>query len=336
MKRLAVVLSFVLLIAFVFPGTVMAGGLYEGKVIMGSNFTLESGEEIDGDLLVFGGNVTLEPESRVRGDVVLFGGNLVSYGVIEGELAVLGGFVELNSEAVVHGDVFLLGGELRKGEGARILGDTVSEKNFDVPFDFDWAGPNLRLPNFNPASAAMKGLWFLFRSFMMAALAVLVVMFAPEATKRVGKATIEQPLLATGLGLLTAIMTPIVLLIMLVLLVTIPLIPIAVIALVVAVAFGWIAIGLEVGERLGESFNWDLHPAAAAGLGTFLFSIVIWGIGFIPCIGWVAPAVMYGVAFGSILLTRFGTRSYTFQSSTVAVSEVEVEEASESEGMDEE
>ena len=336
MKRLVFVLPLVLLITFAFPSTVMAGGFYDGKVVLGTNYVLASGEELDGDLLVFGGNVTLMSESRVRGDVVVFGGNVDSNGEITGDLAVLGGYVELNSEALVQGDVILLGGEIRREEGSRVLGNTVSEQDFNVPFDFEWIGPDFRLPRFRPASTAIQGLWFLFRSFMMAALAVLVVMFAPDATKRVGKATIGQPLLAGGLGLLSVIVIPILLLILTILIITIPLVLIAVIALVVAVVFGWIGIGLEVGERLGEAFNWDLHPAAAAGLGTFLFSIVIWGIGFIPCVGWIAPAVMYCVAFGSILLTRFGTQSYTFKSSSVAMVEAEVEETPEPEETEEE
>ena len=31
-----------------------------GRVIFGSNFTLESGDTFDGDLVLFGGNVTIE------------------------------------------------------------------------------------------------------------------------------------------------------------------------------------------------------------------------------------------------------------------------------------
>ena len=31
-----------------------------GRVIFGSNFTLESGDDFHGDLVVFGGNVTVE------------------------------------------------------------------------------------------------------------------------------------------------------------------------------------------------------------------------------------------------------------------------------------
>jgi hypothetical protein len=335
MKRLALSLSLVFLFVFAFPNTVMAGGLYEGKVIMGSNFTLESGEEIDGDLLVFGGNVSLMTESRVRGDVVLFGGNINADGEITGDLAVLGGYVELKSEALIRGDLFLLGGDLQKADGAQILGDTMSENNFNIPYDFEWSGPDFNWPRYNAASALTKGLWYLFRSFMMAALAVLVVMFAPDATKRVGAAVVDQPLLAGGAGLLTAFVFPIAMVVMVVLILTILAIPLVVMVLIAAVVFGWIAIGLEVGERLGETLNWDLHPAAAAGLGTFLFSVVIWGIGFIDCIGWIAPAVMYCFALGGIILTRFGTQSYTFTPSRPARIEAEVEEIAEPEEVEE-
>ena len=144
MKRILVVLSFVLLAAFAFPTTAMAGGLYEGKVVLGENFTLESGETLDGDLLVFGGNVTLEIESRVTGDVVIFGGNITSDGEIGGNLAVLGGYVKLNSQAVVKGDAFSLGGDIRKEEGAQVLGKEVTETSFNIPSDFAWVGPNFR------------------------------------------------------------------------------------------------------------------------------------------------------------------------------------------------
>jgi cytoskeletal protein CcmA (bactofilin family) len=331
MKRILVVMATLLLILFAFPTTVMAGGMYEGKVVFGTDYTLESGEELNGDLLVFGGNVTLEINSRVIGDAVIFGGNVIARGEITGDLAVLGGSVDLGSQSVVKGNVVLLGGDLDKAEGARIEGDTVSENEFNVPMDFEWVGPDFNWKGFSPASTLTRGLWYLFRSFMMAALAVLVVMFVPTPTKRVSQAIIEQPLLAGGLGLLSAFLTPVVLLAMVLLIVTILGIPLVFMALVTAVVFGWVAIGLEVGERLGDSLNWDLHPAAAAGLGTFLFSIVTWGIGFIPCIGWVAPAIMYCVAFGGILLSRFGTQSYTFTPRSVPAIEDVGEDSTEAE-----
>ena len=329
MKRIFAVLSLVLLVAFAFPSTVMAGGLYDGKVIFGTDFTLESGETLDGELLVFGGNVTLEPDSRVTGDVVLFGGNVTSDGEIEGNLAVLGGNVILKSQAVVQGDVILLGGNIQKQEGARVLGQEVSERSFDIPFDFHWVGPDFYWPSFGPASLAGQGLWFLFRCFMLAALAMLVVLFLPEPTKRVAAAVVEQPVMAGGLGLLTAILTPIVLVLLVIFIITIPIAVLLVFAVIVAVIFGWIAIGLEVGYRLADIFKWDLHPAAAAGLGTFLFSVVVLGIGFVPCVGWTAQVIVSFLATGAILLTRFGSQSYSFKSATTRMDALEVQDAPE-------
>jgi hypothetical protein len=316
MKRIFAVLSLVLLAAFAFPSTVMAGGLYDGKVIFGTDFTLESGETLDGELLVFGGSVTMEPESRVTGDVVLFGGNVTSDGEIEGNLAVLGGNVQ-------------------KQEGAQILGQEVSETSFDIPFDFHWVGPDIRWPSLSPASLAGQGLWFLFRCFMLAALAMLVILFLPEPTKRVAAAVVEQPLMAGGLGLLTAILTPIVLILLVVFIITIPLAILLVFAVIVAVLFGWIAIGLEVGHRLADIFKWDLHPAAAAGLGTFLFSVVVLGIGFVPCVGWTAQVIVSFLATGAILLTRFGSLSYSFKSASTPTDALEVQDAPEADKTDE-
>jgi cytoskeletal protein CcmA (bactofilin family) len=335
MKRIFAVLSLVLLFALAFPSTVMAGGLYDGKVIFGTDFTLESGETLDGDLLVFGGNVILEPESRVTSDVVLFGGNVTSDGEIDGNLAVLGGNVVLRSQAVVQGDVILLGGNVQKQEGAKVLGQEVTERSFDYPFDFHWVGPDFSWPSFSPASMAGRGLWFLFRCFMLAALAMLVVLFVPEPTKRVAAAIIEQPVMAGGLGLVTAILLPFILLFFVILIISIPIAVLLVLAVIVAVIFGWIAIGLEVGHRLAEIFKWDLHPAAAAGLGTFLFSVVVLGIGFIPCVGGVAEILVSFLATGAILLTRFGSQSYSFKPAGTPKEALEVQDVPEGDDADE-
>jgi cytoskeletal protein CcmA (bactofilin family) len=332
MKRVLPAVVIVFLAAFFIPTSAMAGGLYDGKVVLGDDFVLESGETLDGDLLVFGGNVTLEPESYVLGDIVLFGGNVTSNGQVEGNVIVLGGNVNLNAQAVVEGNVFLLGGNVNRDEGARIEGQVMTEQSFDVPYDFQWEGPDFKWFRFSPASTAIRALWFLFRSFMLAALAMLVVMFWPEPVKRVAKVTVDQPLLTAGVGILTAIVTPVALVVTAIFIITIPAILLTV---VVAVVFGWISIGFEVGRRMEEIFKWDLHPAAAAGLGTFLFTVVVGGIGFIPCFGWMAPIIVSFLAAGAIVLTRFGSQTYVLKPAVVPAAEVEGEESPEPQEADE-
>ena len=324
MKRLLVILSFVLVAVMVFPTTVMAGGVLDGRVVVGGSFTLEQGETLDGDLLVMGGNVTLEVESRVAGDVVVLGGNVSSNGTIDGSVTIVGGNVRLKSNALVRGDVRTVGGSLSRSEGSRIEGQFFSESDFRIPFEFDnfdWSGPVIRPIRFTGPSLLASAFWYMFRIFMLAGLALLSVMFWPKPTERVAQSIIDQPLIAGGVGLLTVFVLPVLLFF---LLITILLIPVALLVIcvsVIAILFGWVAIGLEVGKRLGEMLKWELHPAAEAGIGTFLFSAVVLGIGFIPCIGWIAPFAIGLLAFGGVILSRFGRMTYRFQSTSTVVVE---------------
>ncbi|MCK5646927.1 MAG: hypothetical protein KAH97_09115, partial [Anaerolineales bacterium] len=48
---------------------------------------------------------------------------------------------------------------------------------------------------------------------------------------------------------------------------------------------------------------------------------VVLGIGEIPCIGWIAPFAVALLAFGGVILSRFGRMTYRFQSTSTAVVE---------------
>jgi hypothetical protein len=328
MKRLLAITTLVLVAVMAFPTTAMAGGMLDGRVVFGGSFTLEEGETLDGDLLVMGGNVTLEVESRVIGDVVVLGGNVSSDGTIDGNVTIVGGNVRLKSNALVRGDVHTVGGSLSRSEGARIEGQQFSETDFAFPFDFDWSPPNLRPIRISGPSVLSRAIWYVFRIFLLGALAVLFVMFGETPTRRVASSTIDQPFVSGGVGLLSVIVLPVLIVFLTITLILIPVALLLILACVVAVLYGWIGLGLEVGERLSEMMKWDLHPAVQAGLGTFLFSAVVLGIGMIPCIGWIVPFVAGLLALGGVILSRFGTVSYQYSSSsTVTVEPVaEIEE----------
>jgi hypothetical protein len=317
MKKSLGMLALVLLVALALPASALASDENQGQVVFGGNFVLNSGEVLDGDLLVLGGNVTLAEGSRVEGSVFLMGGNAVAAGVVEGDMALFGGTLSLLADARIDGDVTVFGGSLDRDPEAAIGGQVLSGDSVRMPFDFEF-GRVLRLPigPWNIQSVPfLQTLWFsgvsfILRAVLLAVLAVLVVTFVPVQAARVGRTIPEQPLITIGLGALTAIVVPVLLI---VLAITICLIPITVVgfmALVVAIVFGWIGLGLEIGDRLCQSFKWKVHPAAAAGLGTLLLTIVADGIGFIPCVGWLAPALAGAFGLGSVIVTRFGTQIY--------------------------
>jgi cytoskeletal protein CcmA (bactofilin family) len=316
MKRLAVSSILAIVLALAAPVAALAAGSQDGQVIFGGTFTLSAGQAIDGDLLVVGGVVTLEQGSSVHGDTVLFGGTISVDGEVDGSVAAMGGTVSVGPSAVIHGDLIRFGAVVSIDDAATIEGEVVSEQTFDIP-SLDW---RYMRPTFIPfrmwsytVSPVFSVLWFTARVLLMAALAVLVVMFWPEPTRRVARAIVEQPLPSGGIGMLTVIVVPFLLL---GLAITICLIPVSALGLVVfgaAALFGVVAAGLEVGQRIALMFRWELHPAAAAGLGTLVLSIVLGGFSELPCIGvfgWLAVFLVASLGVGAVVLTRFGSRLY--------------------------
>jgi len=307
-----------------------------GQVIFGSNFTLESGETFDGDLVVFGGNVTIEEDATLNGNLVVIGGQVESNGQQGGDVVVVGGQIKLEEFAVVEGNVVTVGGQLQKDDGAVVEGDVVNnvtpEINIpsgrvppivpgvpdvpDVPAVPSVPSPNVRF-DFNPFRS-IAGVFA--QAVLIAMLAMLIVVFLQPQLEKVSEAIVRQPLRSGAFGLAAAVGGPIVLLVAsLVMIVTLILIPVAALALILGTAllalawlFGVIALGYEVGERFTRSINQTWAPAFTTGLGTFFVMLVGGALGEVPCIGWIVPTLIGLVAIGAVAITRFGMRPVQF------------------------
>ena len=332
MKKCAnYLILFLLMLTVFWPSPAYAKGLFDDKVVFGGTYTLESGQTLDGNLVIFGGAVTTEADSTVTGDIALIGGVAEIGGEVQGNMVGIGGAVQLTSSAVVNGDLVTIGATLSRAEGAQVYGQIVN--GIGIPFSLDVPGSSITIPeipgesiesvvpnvpqvsqipginvSFNPLLDMM---WFFFRTFMFALLAVLVVIFFDKSTERVSRAAVEQPAITTGAGLLTAFLSPLALIAMTITIILIPVTLITIFALVVAWLFGWISIGLEVGKRIAKLFNTEWAPAVSAGIGTFILFLVLGGISeLIPCVGWL-PLVLVGLwGLGAVIMTRFGTQEY--------------------------
>ena len=343
MKKYAKYLILLILVVTVFwPSPAYARELFDDKVVFGGTYTLESGQSLDGNLVIFGGAVTTEEGSSVNGDVVLIGGVAEIGGTVNGNFVGIGGAVQLTTNAVVNGDLVTIGATLSREEGARVHGQIVNGMGVPFTFDIPNSGPMDEIPgipeipeipevpaipeiptvpqaprinvSFNPL---LEILWFFFRTFMLALLAVLVVIFFEKPTTRVAKAAVDQPLITGGAGFLTAVLTPMALIALTLTIILIPVTILAILVLIVAWLFGWIAVGLEVGRRISKLFNIEWAPAVSAGVGTFILFLVLGGFGFIYCIGWI-PMFLVGLwGLGAVIMTRFGTQDYTPAGSTV-------------------
>jgi hypothetical protein len=321
MKRYKTFTFIILMFSLLWPTTAFAKEAFDDKVVVGGTYTLESDETHDGSLVVFGGAVTIEQGSTVNGDVVLIGGTVEIGGYVNGSVVGIGGAVRLNEDAYVNGDLFTLGASLRREEGARVYGQVIN--GIDVPSGItipnavdggDFVPPippktSTLIVNPNPV---LEFIWFFFRIFLYAALAVIIMMFLPVHVERVSRAALTQPLITGGAGLLTLLLAPLALIVITITIILIPVTIIAVILLFVAWFIGWVALGLEVGRRFAKAVNIELAPAISAGVGTLSLFFVFGGLReLIPCIGLVPYGLIGLWGLGAVLMTRFGTQDYS-------------------------
>ena len=313
-KILIACLLALLLIAPASPALANGG---EGVVIFGKDFTLESGEEVDGDLAVFGGNVVLEEDSIVNGTVFIMGGNATVAGEVEDELVVFGGNVELESTAFIGSDVLAWGGNVERAEGAVVEGSVsegVTTRLFRAPGVVRVVPPS-PTRGMVPLEAGTR---FFFNTMMdifktiitalaLMALGLLVLLFLPKQTETVAQAVLAAPLRSLGVGFLTAVVA---IGLTALLALTICLSPMALlVGLLATVAgfFGWIAVGLLVGQKLLEGLKvQDPAPLVAVVIGVLLISL----ISALPCLGFFVFLGVVSLGLGGVTLTRFGTMPY--------------------------
>jgi hypothetical protein len=208
---------------------------------------------------------------------------------VEGSLHFTGGSLDRASGAVVHGGVDRLSGER-------------------LPFNLLPVRPPRFWIEGNPI---FEGLLFLLRAFLWAGAAILAALFFPDPVRRIAEAARRQPVLAALLGLLTAILAPLALLILVITLIGIPAAVMVALLLGLIWAYGLISLGTEVGRFIEQSLRQNWALPLSAGLGTFLLIVMINGFAALaPCIGWLLPALTGLLGTGAVLMTRFGTQPY--------------------------
>lgn len=308
MSKISIALMVLIVALLAFPGTALAQSPGGGndQVVFGGTYTLEKGQDLNGNLVILGGIAILEESSTVNGDITLTGGSLFIQGEVKGNITGVGGSITLGDTAVVNGDVNTIGAALNRSNQAVIKGSVSSSGpgNFRIPLK--WSADSLKNLNLNLFQPVGNVLWGIFQALAMAALALLVTLFLPHPTGRVAHTISSQPVIAGALGLLTIVVAPALFIVLLVTIILIPLSLIGLLVLAIAFAFGWIAVGYETGRRLAAMFKVQWAAPVNAGVGTLVISLLSSGFSIIPCVGWVLPAVLAIVGLGGVLITRFG------------------------------
>ena len=290
-----------------FPVTALAAP--PSAVVIGNSYTLQSGASLHDDLFVLGGNVNLMSGSTVTGNIFILGGNAQAAGTVTGNILVLGGTLNLSGTFILNGNLTYAGTAVVRDPGAQIHGQINSNGNVPtivIP-------GQIQIPNvYTGLNPFFKIVGFFLRLFLWALGAMVLAMFLPSHLTRISQTVLSQPIISGGMGLLTAVVVPIILVL---LAITICLIPVSLIGILILVAawiFGLISLGFEVGKRISSMSKVEWHPAISAGIGTLLLMVVLNGVdAVIPCIGWIPKVVVGLFGLGAVILTQFGINPYT-------------------------
>lgn len=337
-KQTFITLTAVLLISLVFTGSGLASDgstpMFDDEVVFFGTFTLESGERLDGSLIVFGGVVELEEDSTVTEDVLVFGGNVTASGTIGSNLVAIGGVVRLNGTAVVEGDLIAPATVVRRDEEARIYGQIITENipQIEVPeieqpeMPEPPEVPDITIPEpdfFDRMARAMQPVVSFFsviaRALIFSAVSVLVGLVLTNNTTVVRKTIEEQPALSGGFGILSVGVFVAAIIMLALLSITVILIPLTVslivllsMAFTLGSVYGLIAVGGELGRRIMVAAKQDWTPTLQTAIGAFsmafllgLLSLGLWGF-----FGGLLWTLVGAVGLGAVLLTRFGTQPY--------------------------
>ncbi len=328
----------------------VGGPSSDDVIIFGEDYTVAAGQTVDGTLVVIGGSASIETSASVTGEVIVFGGSLDMQGEANGTAVIIGGGATLSETSVlgeelivfggdamlsghVGGDLVVIGGDANLSATAVITGDLAAPRGNIVRADGAQVGGNIITefepftyrgtypantdsqewgPFFHNEGFGMLGafVWLLFRSFALSTVALLVMLFAPKHVRRITDAILAQPVASAGYGCLGVILMVVA---MFALAITIILIPVSILlpfVLVAALSFGWIALGLEVGHRMGAAFKATWSPVLEAAIGTFVLTFAAGVVGWVPCLGWLAGAALGAAGLGAVILTRFGTQTY--------------------------
>jgi predicted flap endonuclease-1-like 5' DNA nuclease/cytoskeletal protein CcmA (bactofilin family) len=292
--------------------TVEGGEVIEENVLVYSgDVDVVDGGRITGDLIVFAGDVEIGEGSAVDGNLTSYSGDIAVAGSVGGNLAAMSGDVELTSSARVGGDISVVSGDLDRNEGAVVGGNVVQGPTFRFPRGSAPDVPDAPdAPNFGGSfgrggpdffGRVMNLIGRLFAAALMTALVMLLVgglfYLRPQIIADTRRQLNEQLALSAVVGVLANLT---VLFLAGLLAITICLLPLALVPLLILIAVnvvGWAVASQIVGERIVTIAKQEVQPALTILVGAFFLtgaSTLLWALG--GCFQFIASLLIFTIS----------------------------------------
>ena len=304
----------------------------QGRIVNG-DLTVEPGQVIESDVVLYDGDVEVREEGRIAGNLVVYSGDIVidAGGAVDGDVSAFSGDVEiagtvggnvaswsgdidLDASAHVGGDISVLSGDVTRDDAAFVGGNIVRGPNLKLgalPFGMFKDGSVPTPPTISvdrgPMSLGARIGEFFLRLVIGFGLALLLVPIAafvtyafPDYVAGVEANYRRQPAVSFILGLMTGPVLAVIAVLLAVTICGIILIPVPFFLLFGLSFVGWTAIALTVGRRAGGLLGMNVSPPVLVLLGGAVLALVLvplWSMG--SCFRFFAGAATFLIgAFG--------------------------------------
>ena len=258
---------------------------------------------IGGDLIIAAKSILISETAVIDGDAIIAGATVSVDGAIGGRVRIMTGFLDMDGTIAGNAEITTDGG-MRLGPNAHIGGDLFYEgpSEIDIPegtvagevtfqkvikedIDFDFFGGASVLFHFLGLIAALVA-------------GTIIVALTTDHAKRTAEIIRTKPLKSLGIGFVTYICMPIVLLLLLVFILTIPLMFVVglayAIALYIAKFYFSIWLGNLILRRGGRT---DVSPIPSMLLGLTIVYLVT----AIPIVGALVGVVIIFFGLGALM-----------------------------------
>ena len=297
-------------------GTLMLVGLLshparDDRTAVNSDLEVRPGEQVT-DVTVANGDIHILAGAVVHGDVTVQSGDVTVEGIVTGNVSSLQGDIILGPGSAVQGNVLASAGDIYRRPGAQVEGHVTATAG-TIHNDARPA-PVSRPPGGDAGffGALVRLILLGLGSVVLLVLGAGVLVVAPRPVTRI-EATLEEVFWPSAVvGLLTAILLPVVTVILGgVLLFTVIGTPLVLLAAGAAWFLGLVVFGLWLGDRLARAFPQAPLPRSALARGTLgLAAILAVGVIFGSVLPWLGGPLAYllgCLGLGAVILSRGGS-----------------------------
>ncbi|HVZ58979.1 MAG TPA: hypothetical protein VG935_04480, partial [Patescibacteria group bacterium] len=261
---------------------------------VGGNITISESAKVPHNLTVAGGQVDIS--SAIGNDLNAAAGTVTIANSIGGNTTGLVGNLVLSPTATLHGNLtYTSHNQATIESGAQIMGKTTYHQTTPTEIRSEAT-----------AKKTASGILALFTWFKIVSLVsslivgFLVIKFVPVVVKTAGDTLLTRTWASLGLGIVTAVVVPIVLILLLITIVGIPLAFLSLAAYVIFLYMARLIVLIIIGQKLASYLSKDAGLIVGLVLGAVIYEL----ISLIPVLNFLQFLLTYSLGLGALVMTK--------------------------------